>query len=438
MRIFEDILISGESVGKMWGKAYICSMATIKFIVRSESETSSIYLRLKEGRKTDITAKTNFLINSKDWSAKKGKPLDSKDAIEKKKLNKLQDDLTDLSKKVMEHYNNRVNAMPINSLWLKDVINPPQQVNEIPTKLTDYIDYFTLHKKNSIGSSTYKRNNVYKHLIERFETDAGIRHSIKDVDANFKLKFEAYCTKEKYSYNTIARTVKFIKTICYHARNNGIETHFQLNNISVKLQKTDKIFLTTDEIDKIQKKEIEHEYLINARDWLIISCETGQRVSDFMRFKKEQIRYENKVPLIEFTQVKTNKKMAIPLSKKVMAILKKRGGEFPRQISDQRYNEYIKEVCKLAELNDKVKGSVSQTKKVPKTDKSITRKASGTFEKWELVTSHIGRRSFATNNYGRIPTSLLINVTGHSTETMFLEYIGKTETEKAIQLAEYF
>jgi integrase len=124
--------------------------------------------------------------------------------------------------------------------------------------------------------------------------------------------------------------------------------------------------------------------------------------------------------------------MAIPLSKKVVAILKKRGGEFPRQISDQRYNDYIKEVCKLAELNEKIKGSKS------KTEKKITRKESGIFEKWELVTSHIGRRSFATNNYGRIPTSLLINVTGHSTETMFLEYIGKTETEKAIQLAEYF
>jgi hypothetical protein len=55
-----------------------------------------------------------------------------------------------------------------------------------------------------------------------------------------------------------------------------------------------------------------------------------------------------------------------------------------------------------------------------------------------LVSSHIGRRSFATNNYGRIPTSLLINVTGHSTEGMFLEYIGKSNTEKAIQLAEYF
>lgn len=60
------------------------------------------------------------------------------------------------------------------------------------------------------------------------------------------------------------------------------------------------------------------------------------------------------------------------------------------------------------------------------------------YPKYELVTSHIGRHSFATNNYGKIPTSLLMNVTGHTTEPMFLEYIGKTETEKAKLLADYF
>jgi integrase len=149
-----------------------------------------------------------------------------------------------------------------------------------------------------------------------------------------------------------------------------------------------------------------------------------------MRFAKEQIRYEGKVPLCEFTQVKTNKIMAVPLSKKVREILAKRDGSFPRKISDQRYNEYIKEVCRLAGIKTKIKGS--------KIFKETMRKVSGLFPKYELVTSHIGRRSFATNNYGKIPTSLLINVTGHTTEAMFLEYIGKTETEKAKQLAEYF
>ena len=66
------------------------------------------------------------------------------------------------------------------------------------------------------------------------------------------------------------------------------------------------------------------------------------------------------------------------------------------------------------------------------------RKVEGIYPKWQLVTSHIGRRSFATNNYGKIPTALLIGVTGHSTESMFLEYIGKTDTQKAMALAEYF
>ncbi len=403
-------------------------MATINYFIQSKNNPAGIYLRLREGRNIDAKAKTKYAINPIDWSITKGQPKNLKD-VSFKKLHK---ELTTLSNDLLNHYNSSVDKNTINTQWLKDFINPPLQTGAIPTKLSAYIDYFTLHKKNTIGSSTYKRNNVYKHLIERFEKATKTEYFIKDVDANFKLSFEGYCTKEKYAPNTIARTVKFIKTICYHARNNGIETHFQLNSIVIKLQKIDKIFLTIDEIEKIQNTDLEFDYLVNARDWLIISCETGQRVSDFMRFKKEQIRYEGNVPLIEFTQVKTGKKMAIPLSKKVMAMLKSHKGNFPRQISDQRYNEYIKEVCKVAELNEIIKGSKS------KTENKITRKESGTFKKYELVTSHIGRRSFATNNYGRIPTALLMNATGHTTEQMFLEYIGKTETENAKQLAEYF
>ena len=66
------------------------------------------------------------------------------------------------------------------------------------------------------------------------------------------------------------------------------------------------------------------------------------------------------------------------------------------------------------------------------------RKLEGLFEKWELVTSHIGRRSFATNFYGEIPTSYLIYVTGHSTEIMFLNYIGKSNKDLAMELTKYF
>jgi integrase len=175
--------------------------------------------------------------------------------------------------------------------------------------------------------------------------------------------------------------------------------------------------------------------LENAKDWLIISCYTGQRISDFMRFTDEQIRTEDGKQLLEFTQQKTGKIMTIPVHPKVTEILNKRNGKFPYPISDQKYNDYIKTVCEIAKINQMVKGSrIIET--AP--ESGIFRKETKMYKKYELVTSHIGRRSFSTNFYGKIPTTYLINVTGHSTETMFLSYIGKSNKDLALEIANYF
>lgn len=408
---------------------YICYMATIKFILQSTSDTAGIYVRLKEGRLIDVKAKTGFIINSKDWSSIKGQPKSFKD----ERYKELETDLSSFRSKLLKHYNNSQNKLEITTQWLKDFITPPKKTFEVSDKLVSYFDFYLLNKKNDLSSASYKKLTVIKHLVERFEKATKTEYLIKHVDSAFKLRFETYCKNERYAPNTIARTINFIKTICYHARNNGIETHYQLDSITTKYQKVDKIYLTPEELDIIASVPLIDDNWLNARDWLLISCETGQRVSDFLNFTKDQIRYEDKKALIEFTQVKTGKIMTVPLSKKVLEILKSRGGEFPKGMSDQKYNDYIKEVCKKADINSKVKGSIIEV-----IDKKTKRKKAGIFEKWELVTSHIGRRSFATNNYGRIPTSLLIGATGHSTEKLFLEYIGKTDTQKALQLAEYF
>ncbi len=405
-------------------------MASIKFIVKGNSDTSTIYVRFKEGRLIDLTAKTNYIINTNDWSNSKGQPKHLKSP----ELKTLNGKLVKLSSDLLSHYNDTHNKLEINTQWLKDFINPPQQINEVSNKLIEFIDYYNDIKAKDIKESTLKRNKATRNLIYKFQVENKSDFLIKDVDINFILKFEQFCLNKKYSPNYVGRAIKYLKTICFNAKHNDIEINSKVDLIKpTKPEKVEKIYLTPEELTIIANKNYDTESLNNAKDWLIISCETGQRVSDFMRFNKEMIRYENKKPLIEFTQVKTNKIMTVPLSKKVMEILKKRGGEFPYKISDQKYNEYIKDVCRIAEINEKVKGSIIEV-----SEKKEKRKKSGTFEKWELVTSHIGRRSFATNNYGKIPTSLLIGATGHSTEKMFLEYIGKTDTQKAIQLAEYF
>jgi integrase len=403
-------------------------MASIKFIVKSKSDISTIYVRFKQNP-YDITAKTNFIINYRDWSNAKGLPKTTKDA----NLKRLDNDLRKLSVDLMAHYNNSIGKDSINTEWLKSFINPKPKQKDVSSKLISYFDHYLLHKKNVLSKASFKKLNVVKQLVYRFQKATKREYLIKEVDNDFKLKFENYCLTENYAPNTIARTFNFVKTICYHARNNGIETHFQLDGITTKYHKVEKIYLSPVEIIKIEKAKLTSDNHIHARDWLVISCETGQRVSDFLKFNEKMIRFESKKPLIEFTQQKTKKLMTVPLSKKVMEILKKRKGEFPKTMTDQKYNDYIKEVCEIAGLKEKVKGSVIEV--LPNGTK---RKKSGVFEKWQLITSHVGRRSFATNNYGRIPTSLLIGATGHSTEKQFLDYIGKSDSQKALQLAEYF
>ena len=113
----------------------------------------------------------------------------------------------------------------------------------------------------------------------------------------------------------------------------------------------------------------------------------------------------------------------------VKNILKKRNG-FPEKISNQKFNLYIKEVCKEANLTQMTEGS--------KINPETKRKEKGIYPKHELVTSHICRRSFASNLYGKLPNMVIMAITGHQTEVQFLKYIKITPKENAQKLQAYW
>jgi integrase len=95
----------------------------------------------------------------------------------------------------------------------------------------------------------------------------------------------------------------------------------------------------------------------------------------------------------------------------------------PKKLLHQKLNDYIKVVCKLAGIDTIVKGTKLNTE--------TNRKELGMFPKYDLMSSHCFRRSFATNYYKKIPTPILINITGHSKESLFLTYINKREDKDA-------
>lgn len=418
-------------------------MAAVNYLYRSKREKSFLNLRLlftHNNTNHVIGGKTQLEVSKLYWdkyhSQKSPKDIDIKNLqIE------VNSELNKIENHVLKAFNNS-NPESINKTWLSNQLdlyyNPPKKSKALPKSLLPYFEFYLKERKNELAEQTLKNYTVVKRLIEKYESSIEKSIKIIDVDSVFKTSFEAFCIEKGYSINTIARAIHTIKAVCKHAMYNGLEISSQLERIKLKEVKVDKIYLTFDELEaleKLNKKQL-NESLINARDWLIISCYTGQRVSDFMRFNKDQIRIEKGKHLIEFTQKKTGKNMTVPLHPKVLKILKKRKGNFPRAISSQKYNEYIKLICEKAKINEKLKGS--KLIKVKGDDKFPYRKQVDNYRKWELVTSHIGRRSFATNFYGQIPTSFLIYVTGHKTEQMFLNYIGKSNKDLAMEITNYF
>ncbi|CAM4182170.1 phage integrase SAM-like domain-containing protein [Zobellia nedashkovskayae] len=435
-------------------------MATINFLYRSTKQNECLNVRLLfrvnnkdyvQGAKTKLTVYSyDELANDAKLSGKKywdefHLKRNSKDIDIKNKQREIDVELNKIENHILNAFRNaEVMKVTTNTKWLKETLeryyNPPELNNSIPNDLMDFFDYYLEKKGASMSAQRKKNTNVTKHKLEKFQNEIGKHFKLNEINENFLNQFTAYSDRLKYAPNTQQIDLSLVKTICRYAKYLEVEIHPQMDSLKIPGDKPSHIFLNESEIRAITNLTISQEYLDNARDWLVISCYLGQRVSDFMRFDSSMIRIESGKRLIEFKQQKTKKFMTIPLSKEVQKILNKRNGNFPRAISAPKFNNYIKEICRRAEINEICKGKkrISISPEGIKPKREDYRDVKGEFEKWELVSSHIGRRSFATNFYGKIPTTFLINITGHSSEKMFLNYIKKSNKDLALESYAYF
>lgn len=417
-------------------------MATVTYFLRSKAKNAQIYCRLSAGRGNKPIRKTGYVCSPKDWSEAKGLPK-GKDENQKE----LQTKLSELATAIISRYNtDQANGARINSQWLQAAIDLHfNRVDPVELEyLTTYSDHFLKNLKFKVSDSgqlgvkegTYKRYKVIHNKLKAFEKHTNQRLTLKGIDLNFRAEFIQYLSEvEHISDNTIGKYVSIVKTIVLDARKNGFEISPQIADYKGFSKKAPKVTLTFDEIEQLQSISFEDEVLEAAKDWLIIACYTGQRVSDLLRMSRDMVSKHEGFEFITLTQVKTGKMVQIPLHDAVSSILAKRGSNFPPVFSKHGesnstlFNRHIKTVCRLAEINEPTEGNLYN----PKTK----RYQAGTFPKWQLVSSHIGRRSFATNFYAdqKYPTPLLMSITGHSSEKMFLVYIGKQPMDYGLQLA---
>ncbi len=288
--------------------------------------------------------------------------------------------------------------------------------------MTDYIE----SKAHIVSPTTLKRYHVFLKLIARFEGYSMKRYTLKEVCASYVRQFLKFGKLEGYSTSTLYRTIHFVRTILLFLEKRGVRTYFYELDLP-KMSKKGKITtLSEKELMRIKQTEVGSN-LRAAKDWLIISCYTGQRISDFINFSTDQLQVIEGRTCISFEQQKTKKSILLPLHPTVMHILKRNNNKFPPKISAQSYNKQIKEIARIAGLDIEINLRRREQHRV----------VSISGPKWQAMTSHIGRRSFASNFYGKIPTALLMEATGHSSERMFLRYVNQVDTQRTVALSKY-
>jgi integrase len=306
--------------------------------------------------------------------------------------------------------------------------NAAVRTTEYPKEsLLWYMKNYITSRSHLICSSTRKRYFVFFNLFQRFE-GYSMRHlMISDVNAAFVKQFLEFGKQEAYSSSTMHRSVNFIKTVLNYLERRGTRTFVYELELPKESRNKSFITLSEDELMKIKRMDVSPS-LQAARDWLVISCYTGQRVSDFMTFNSGMLQHVDGQECIGFIQKKTQRNVLLPLHPAVQVIRSQNEENFPAKLSTKKYNEQIKEVVRLAGIDSLV--SIGK--------RTGYRVVVQQIPKWQAVTSHIGRRSFASNFYSKIPTSLLMEATGHSSEQMFHRYINHIDKERIRSLRLYF
>ena len=292
-----------------------------------------------------------------------------------------------------------------------------------------FIDSVTSSKKAST-ISVYR--TTVKHLLA-FEKYSRQKLDFESMNLDFYNDFSDYLIREKgFSTNSIGKYIKTIKVFLNEATDRGInqKLDFKSKRFKVTTEDTESIYLNESEILKLNDLSLKDKIkLERVRDLFIVGCYTGLRFSDFTQIKAENI----KDGYFNIRTQKTDEFVSIPIHPMVKAIMMKYENEYlnslPPAISNQKMNEHLKKIGEMAELNDDV--ITSQTKGTLRVETKS--------KKYELITTHTARRSFATNLYfSGFPAILILKITGHKTEKVFLRYIKMKPQENAMKLKKFW
>ena len=373
-------------------------MANYKFYLKNKrSENKTIILMYFNYNNNVLKYSTKNSIHPSKWNKVtcRVKQQSSNSLLINRQLNNIGDAIIDIYHKLQS--NNRA----INNKVLKkqlDIALDREEKEDFFSYMKIYID-----QKNELRKTTRKDYLQTLKTLKEFEANTGYIVSFESINLDFYTRFQNYMINSlNHSINTFGKRIKTIKSIMNYATEigNNKNLEYQKKSCKVLFKKTKRIYLSVEEINRLGKLNINGN-LEKSRDAFVLMCYLGLRYSDYRKINKDSISGN----FLDITMHKTNEQVSIPIHPNALEVIKRYNYKLP-QLSNTKLNKQIKIVCRYAEIDELIK------------NRELSH------NKYELVTCHTARRSFATNGYlSDVPIRDLMRITGHKKETTFLNYV---------------
>ena len=407
-------------------------MANIKFMIRDmESENEqTIYVSSRFGRNDKLMYATTLKVEPLFWDEKKQRVKNSKYCLNKDDINAA---LTNIESKINLFITDSASkGNPVTKDDLKNLLDVHfgkkiAAAHDFHSFFEEFIRLCDTRISPHRGGQTidYKTKREYArtyYYIQEYEKKRKLRLDFRNINQSFFNDFVAFLQELELSTNTIWHKTVSLKAVMKAANEQELTDNTKYKLFKNVSEESQAIALSENELDLLAHFDFSHSFrLERTRDLFLIGCWTGLRFSDFTRIREENI----KNGMLTIQQQKTNEFVTIPLHPVFLRIWEKYKGILPSNISNQKFNDNLKDVCREAGLNEHVLKSITKG----------GQKQTTIYEKWQLVSSHTARRSFATNLYkSGFPSISIMQITGHKTESSFLKYIKVTREEHARML----
>jgi integrase len=302
------------------------------------------------------------------------------------------------------------------NLLLKRItlLNPAKDVSFLGM-FKEFVSYKT---KTNASVSSYESTFLYLH---EFNSKRKIL-TFNDMTQQTAESLHFFLCEKNLTDSTIAGKFRDLKAFlrwCEEMQEIRVHQGYK-NYKSVKWENVNHLALSIEELRLIEQADFSNDArLHNAKNLFLLQCYTGLRRSDLKQLlkKKTEIRRDAERAGIHLTQQKTSDKVYVPLIPPALEII---DSETLHDISDQRYNEYIKEVCKESGLIQPYTLTRHRGTKREDTQEPMH----------EHITSHTARRTFATLaiHYYKLSEYDAMKLTGHRTVESFRQYVKKSQS----------